>query len=162
MKILYNNSEIKNGVFLTPTETHSEPKIEYNAKPNTLYTLIMHDPDAVAGNLLHWVIVNIDGNNVNNGDELLKYKGPAPPKGSGTHSYIFMFYEQKDRINTQISKRIMPMVGLYKKLDVSLKPVYSEYFTSKYQDGGKNKKSSKTTKTRNSYKKSHNTRRRNK
>jgi hypothetical protein len=54
------------------------------------------------------------------------------------------------------------MVELYKKLDVNLKLVYSTYFTSKYQDGGKNKKSSKTKKTRNSYKKSHNTRRRNK
>jgi hypothetical protein len=149
MKVLYNNSEIKNGIFLTPTETHREPKIEYHAKPNSLYTLIMHDPDAVGGNLLHWVIVNIAGDDVNTGEELFEYKGPAPPKGSGTHKYIFLFFEQAERINTQIDSRIMPMDGLYKKLHVGLRLLSSVYFTSKNQDGGKKKQRTKSKKLRN-------------
>ena len=149
MKVLYNNSELKNGIFLTPKETHVEPKIEYSAKPNTLYTLIMHDPDAVVGNWLHWVVVNIKGNNVKNGDELFEYTGPAPPKGSGKHRYIFLLFEQPERINTQFSERMMPMNDFYEKLRMKLQPVSSVYFTSKNQDGGKKNKRRKTKKISN-------------
>lgn len=144
MKILYNNSEIKNGVFLTPLESRMKPKVEYNAKPNTLYTLIMHDPDAVVGNWLHWVIVNIKGNNVKNGDELFEYTYPAPPKGSGMHRYIFLLYEQPERIQTQLTNRMITMDNFYKKLNIKLEPISSVYFKSKNQDGGKNKKKNKT------------------
>ena len=139
MKVLYNNLEIKNGMFITPKETRLEPKIEYYAKPNSLYTLIMHDPDAVGGNLIHWIIVNIDGNNLHTGYELLKYKGPSPPPGSGRHKYIFLFFKQNSRIriNNVIYKRHISMVELYEKLDLILKPIYAIYFTSKNQYGGK-------------------------
>lgn len=152
MKVLYNNLEIKNGRFITPKETRVEPKIEYYAKPNALYTLIMHDPDAVGGNLIHWIIVNIDGNNLHSGDELLKYKGPAPPPGSGRHKYIFLFFKQNSIINNVIFKRHISMVELYKKLDVIIKPVYTIYFTSKNQYDGKKEHLIKPNKTK-TYKK---------
>ena len=134
MKVLYNNSEIKNGEFLTPLETRFEPKVEYRVKPNTLYTLIMHDPDAVGGNLLHWVTVNIDGQT---GDKLLQYKGPAPPKGSGTHRYILLLYEQPERINARLSERSMSMAKFYEHMHTNLHPISTVYFTSKNQDGGR-------------------------
>jgi phosphatidylethanolamine-binding protein (PEBP) family uncharacterized protein len=134
MKVLYNNSEIKNGAFLTPLETRLEPKVKYRVKPNTLYTLIMHDPDAVGGNLLHWVTVNIDGQT---GDKLLQYKGPAPPKGSGTHRYILLLYEQGERINARLSERSMSMAKFYEHMHTNLHPISTVYFTSKNQDGGR-------------------------
>jgi len=148
MKVLYNNSEIKDGMFLTPRETQIKPKIECETNPNTLYTLIMHDPNAVGGNLIHWLIVNISGNNIKNGDEILEYKGPAPPKGSGIHRYIILFLKQNDRINSEIDKREMSMNELYEKLDVKLQHLSSRYFTSKNQDGEKNKKRNKTKKNK--------------
>ena len=144
MKVLYNNSEIKNGVFMTPIEPHGEPKIEYDPKPNTLYTLIMHDPDAPVGNLLHWIVVNIDGNSINNGDTLLEYKGPAPPKGSGSHRYMFLLLEQPEKITSKLDERVMPMDNLYKKLNTKLQTTASVYFTSKNSDGGKSKSKSKS------------------
>jgi len=147
MKVLYNNSEIKDGIFLTPMETQNKPKIEYKPSPNSLYTLIIHDPDAVGGNLIHWLIVNISGNNIKNGDELLEYKGPAPPKGSGIHKYIILFLQQNYRINADIDKRQMSMNELYEKLDVNLQPFFSTYFKSKNQYGGKKKKRNKTRKS---------------
>lgn len=143
MKVLYNNSEIKSGVFMTPAETHVEPKIEYDPKPSTLYTLIMHDPDAPVGNLLHWIVVNIADNNINNGDILLEYKGPAPPKGSGSHRYMFLLLEQPEKITSKLDERVMPMDNLYKKLNTKLKTVASVYFTSKNSDGGKKRKRTK-------------------
>ena len=69
-------------------------------------TLIMHDPDAVSGDFLHWLVWDIppstESIGVNsvpvgavqglNGGSDSGYSGPCPPKGSGTHRYIFDFY----------------------------------------------------------------------
>ena len=146
MKVLYNNTEIKNGAFLTPFGTRFEPKVEYRANPGTLYTLIMHDPDAVGGNLLHWVTVNMDGQT---GDKLLQYKGPAPPKGTGTHRYILLLYEQGERINARLSERGMSMAKFYEHMHTNLQPISRVYFTSKSQDGGR--KRTKRTKKKKTY-----------
>ncbi|HET7827410.1 MAG TPA: YbhB/YbcL family Raf kinase inhibitor-like protein [Candidatus Saccharimonadales bacterium] len=69
-------------------------------------TLIMHDPDAVSGDFLHWLMWDIPPNTdsipVNsvpvgarqglNGGGQTGYTGPCPPPGTGTHHYIFDFY----------------------------------------------------------------------
>jgi Raf kinase inhibitor-like YbhB/YbcL family protein len=68
--------------------------------------LIMHDPDAPAGDYLHWIMWDIlpstQAISVNsvpvgavqgpNGSHENQYTGPCPPKGSGTHRYIFELY----------------------------------------------------------------------
>lgn len=75
--------------------------------------LIMHDPDAPSGDFLHWLIWDIPPktesiavNDVpvgavqgRNGSGQNKYTGPCPPKGSGTHRYIFDFYALDTSIN---------------------------------------------------------------
>ena len=90
MNVFYNNKEITNGELITPQKTQVKPTVDYIASPESLYTLILHDPDSVAGNRLHWVVINIPGNNINAGNALLEYAGPSPPKGSGVHRYIFL------------------------------------------------------------------------
>jgi Raf kinase inhibitor-like YbhB/YbcL family protein len=69
-------------------------------------TLIMHDPDAVSGDFLHWLVYDVppstDSIAVNslpagaiqgaNGKGEAKYIGPCPPAGTGLHHYIFDFY----------------------------------------------------------------------
>ena len=69
-------------------------------------TLIMHDPDAVSGDFLHWLVWDIPPSTesiaVNsvpigarqglNGSQQTGYSGPCPPQGTGTHHYIFDFY----------------------------------------------------------------------
>jgi Raf kinase inhibitor-like YbhB/YbcL family protein len=69
-------------------------------------TLILHDPDAVGSDYLHWLVWDIppstesipvnsvpvgavQGKNGGGGNG---YTGPCPPKGTGTHRYIFDFY----------------------------------------------------------------------
>lgn len=152
MKILYNNSEIPKGAFLTPLQANVEPKVEYISNSNALYTLIMYDPDAVVGNYLHWVAINIPGNNVSNGQTLLNYKGPAPPKGSGIHRYIFLIYEQDGRINTQNipeSKRAMSLNELYNAINAELRLNSRTYFTSENSNmGGRKRKRNSSTKTK--------------
>jgi Raf kinase inhibitor-like YbhB/YbcL family protein len=68
--------------------------------------LIMHDPDAPVGDYLHWIVWDIrpstqaigassvpvgavQGPNDSNKNQ---YTGPCPPKGTGTHRYIFELY----------------------------------------------------------------------
>jgi Raf kinase inhibitor-like YbhB/YbcL family protein len=68
--------------------------------------LVMHDPDAPVGDYLHWLMWDIQpstqsigANSVPvgavqgpNGSGENNYMGPCPPKGSGTHRYIFELY----------------------------------------------------------------------
>eukprot|EP00795_Rhopilema_esculentum_P012443 gene12443-3112_t len=68
-------------------------------------TLLMVDPDAPSKkshrcrSWLHWMVVNIKKGNVNNGKEIISYKPPMPPYGSGPHRYFFLLYEQNHHIN---------------------------------------------------------------
>ena len=69
-------------------------------------TLVMHDPDAVSGDFLHWLVFDIPPSTENiavnsvpigavqglNGAGQSGYTGPCPPQGTGTHHYIFDFY----------------------------------------------------------------------
>lgn len=69
-------------------------------------TLIMHDPDAVNGDWVHWVVWDIPPQTVDilenskpaPGVEGITsfnstgYGGPCPPAGTGTHRYIFELY----------------------------------------------------------------------
>jgi len=153
MKFLYNNKEIINGTNLTPFQARLEPTVEYNTNPNKFYTLIMYDPDAVVGNYLHWVVINIPGNSISNGNQVFNYKGPAPPPGSGIHRYIFLVFEQAGIINAPSipeSKRAMSFDTLYGLLNTELHLHSTAYFTSEnYNRGGrKRKRNDKSSKTK--------------
>ena len=89
MEVYYNNKLLKDGDFLRVSETQIEPKIKLNMIPNDLYTLILYDPDSVAGTYIHLAIINITNNDIKTGNIIIPYKGPAPPPGTGKHRYIF-------------------------------------------------------------------------
>lgn len=88
---------------LAPTQVKSKPMLSWNAKDNNeLYTLIFFDPDApsrqnpTSREYRHWLVVNIPGSSIDEGNEVLTYMGPAPPKGTGPHRYIFLIYKQSN------------------------------------------------------------------
>lgn len=68
--------------------------------------LIMHDPDAVGGDFTHWLVWDIPPKDKGltssdvpvgaiqgiNGAGKNGYMGPCPPKGTGTHHYVFDLY----------------------------------------------------------------------
>lgn len=68
--------------------------------------LVLHDPDAVGGDFVHWVMWGISvstsvisDNSLpagaiqgQNGAGQNKYMGPCPPAGTGTHHYVFELY----------------------------------------------------------------------
>jgi len=68
--------------------------------------LIMHDPDAVSGDFVHWLVWDIpsttqtiavnsvppDAIQGTNSANKSQYIGPCPPAGTGTHRYMFELY----------------------------------------------------------------------
>lgn len=108
-----DHTQVLPKVHYLPSESHP---IDLDAT----YTLIMTDPDAPSrtehkwSEYCHYVETGIkltakDGSYVSGGRELQSYVGPAPPKGTGLHRYIFLLYKEpkgltefteiKDRIN---------------------------------------------------------------
>jgi len=152
MNVFYNNKEITDGEFISPQKSQLRPIVDYNDSLDTFFTLILHDPDAPAGNHLHWVVINIPGNNINAGNTLLEYVGPAP-EGSGIHRYIFLLLEQNEKKYPKTLERIMSMNDLYDKINIRNLPKVAEtYFTSRNQSAGKKKKRVKTRTLRKSKK----------
>ena len=157
MNILFHNNIIVNKNYISPKQASVKPDIILeNLNTNAYYTLIMNDIDVQINNRkfnkVHWCIVNIKGNNIHSGIELLEYQGPNPPKDSGTHHYIFTLYEQNQLTNTEIvfekgmleQDILLDILGLRDK-----KPIYTNYFVSSYQEGGKSKpKKNKSRKTK--------------
>ena len=142
MEVFYNNKLVNNNEFLKPSETQVEPKIKYDFDSNNLYTLIMHDPDAVNGNRVHWLVTNIN-KNINNGKTLLPYVGPAPPAKTGKHRYMFELYKQSEMLNVEpLGERSISINSLRNKLDVS-KYISKIQFISENESGGKHKKTKK-------------------
>jgi phosphatidylethanolamine-binding protein (PEBP) family uncharacterized protein len=143
MNIIYNNIHIKNNQFLKVSQTQEKPKIKLESLDITkTYLLIMYDPDAVGGTHIHWVLSNITNMNINNGINLIPYKGPAPPPGTGKHRYIFELYEQ-NILNLDLNEeRSILIENLRKKLGVNL-PINKIQFISQNEKGGKKNKTYK-------------------
>lgn len=73
--------------------TLSAPNVQFNAETNDeLFCLVIYDPDAPNPSYLHWLVINIPEENVDNGDTIMTYTPPSPP--SGTHKYYVVLYKQ--------------------------------------------------------------------
>jgi hypothetical protein len=145
IEIYYNNKKLENNEFLKPSETQTKPAVKFDFKYDKYLTLILYDPDAVGGNHIHWLVINISHSDINNGKIILPYKGPAPPPNSGKHRYIFEVYEHSNIINIEpMEKRVIPISSLKNLLGVT-NSIYKIKFISENESGGK-KKSKKTRK----------------
>lgn len=161
LEIFYNNKKITKNEFLTPFGTKEEPLVKYNSNSNELYTLILYDPNSIYGTYIHWVTINIPGDDISKGSIVIPYMGPHPPSGSGIHNYTFQLYKQTERKDIKpIREREISIEDLKNKLQVS--NLLTQFiFKSQYESGGKNKKNKKT-KNRNKKSKNKKTRRKNK
>ena len=100
---------------LKPSQVKSLPKITFDGKSDKLYALLMVDPDAPSRKepklreFCHYVVVNIPGSEVAKGDTLIEYIGSGPPLGTGLHRYVYLLYEQKAKVtsNLKISDKML-------------------------------------------------------
>ena len=108
MEIIYPSTKLyKNNLFLSIEESSVEPVINLDCESKSFYTLLMFDPEAVGGNKIHWLIVNITNNNIFTGNTIVNYKGPKPPKDSGKHHYVLSLFRQHKIIDP---KKIIPFL----------------------------------------------------
>ena len=62
--------------------------MSWDSSENALWTLAMVGPDSQLqgeGEVLHWLVSNIPGNKVEDGQTLAPYLQPHPPFGTGYH-----------------------------------------------------------------------------
>ncbi|MBX4197571.1 YbhB/YbcL family Raf kinase inhibitor-like protein [Candidatus Saccharibacteria bacterium] len=101
----------------------------FNVPAGTLsLSLIMHDPDAVSGDFLHWLVWDIPPSTesiavnsvpigamqgLNDGGKL-GYTGPCPPAGSGVHRYIFDFYALDTPLDLEPESSIQDVIKAQK------------------------------------------------
>ncbi|KII67427.1 Phosphatidylethanolamine-binding protein F40A3.3 [Thelohanellus kitauei] len=111
VNVAYGTTPMTFGSTLTPTDVKDKPKLSWTANYQKYYTLIMTDPDAPSREdpkfreWLHWLVVNIPGDHVDQGEECFGYVGAGPPKGTSFHRYIFLVYEQRNKIEFLETKR---------------------------------------------------------
>ncbi|TKR81493.1 hypothetical protein L596_015355 [Steinernema carpocapsae] len=93
--------EVLCGTRAEPSQVESTPWVTWHADHNSLYTLVMVDPDARPSvrEWRHWLVMNIPGNLVTKGDVVTPYAGPSPPPGSGFHRYIVLAYKQLGKLD---------------------------------------------------------------
>ncbi|KAH3752820.1 protein D2-like [Dreissena polymorpha] len=83
-----------------PRDIKQEPSIKYDADPEDIYTLMFVDPDAPSradpqfGEVLHWLVVNIPGHEVQKGEVKAAYIGSGARQGTGLHRYVFVLFKQ--------------------------------------------------------------------
>ena len=46
----------------------------------------------------HYLVVNVPGDKIAEGETLSEYVGSGPPPETGLHRYVWLVYEQKDKI----------------------------------------------------------------
>lgn len=89
-----------------PIQVRNRPKVTWqNAKEAEFYTLIMTDA-VKKTEWLHWLVGNIAGVNFDKAIHLAMFFPSAPPKGSGEHRYVFLWYKQPGKIDFTGYERI--------------------------------------------------------
>ena len=106
LNIYYPNMErVIGGGVISALVAQQQPSVSYKShQGENYYTMILSDPDALwllMDEHVHWVVVNIPGDQVSEGTVVLPYLGPAPAKGSGMHRFVFSLYRQTTLFNAQ-------------------------------------------------------------
>ncbi|PNF18633.1 Phosphatidylethanolamine-binding protein 1 [Cryptotermes secundus] len=104
LEVTYGSLSVDEGNELTPTQVKDPPTVKWDAEDGSYYLLCMTDPDAPSRKdpkfreWHHWLVGNIPGNSVSQGETLSEYVGSGPPKGTGLHRYVFLVYLQPGKI----------------------------------------------------------------
>ncbi|XP_057292192.1 39S ribosomal protein L38, mitochondrial-like [Hydractinia symbiolongicarpus] len=105
LDVAFNDVKIHRGNIIEPKKLLQAPtSISYEAEDNSLYSLILSNLDGhpldSTKEIVHWMVCNIKGNDISNGETVYNYLPPLPWKGTGFHRVAFVLYEQEDAINT--------------------------------------------------------------
>ncbi|XP_027035548.1 39S ribosomal protein L38, mitochondrial-like [Pocillopora damicornis] len=104
MSVTFGETDhVIHGNFLTPSQATIQPTVSYTCEDDSLWTVIFTNPD---GNLierdtefLHWMVGNIPGSRINDGDVLCDYLPPVPAHGTGFHRFVFSLLKQTGKLD---------------------------------------------------------------
>ncbi|XP_070548420.1 protein D3-like [Ptychodera flava] len=148
VNIEFGKNIVNMGTVITPTQVHNQrpSAISWPVKSSRLYTLLMTDIWPIEkipeDPFHHWLVVNIPGCEIEKGDTLIDYLGIAPVKGYGYHRYVFLVYEQSERIkhNEEYISSTCPdgregesIADIAKKYNLG-KPMAANFLLSEYDE----------------------------
>lgn len=91
VNVKFGEKLVELGETLTPAEVVEQPtEIKFESEADALYTLVLVDPDVPSRkkpsgkNYRHWVVGNIPGDKIEDGEVLTPFQAPTPPKGKIT------------------------------------------------------------------------------
>lgn len=103
--VKYTSSPVKCGKeYRLSNSFDTRPRVPISGdNPKRYHTLVMLDPDAPSRknpkfrSWLHWLVINIRNGDFRNGTEVMPYRPPTPPAGSGKHRYVFLVFQQEGK-----------------------------------------------------------------
>ena len=136
--VKYTGSPLKCGKEYRPSASFDNRPHVPIPNPGRSHTLLMIDPDAPSRNdpkyrsWLHWLVINIRDGDFRNGTEVVGYRPPTPPAGSGKHRYIFLVFQQegKQKKVETFSERAKFNLNEYAASNDLARVVGFTYFTS--------------------------------
>jgi len=103
---------VHRGNLVKPGECKNAPEVSWDSPEDALWTLAMVGPDSQLqgeGEVLHWLVANIPGNKVEEGQTLAAYIQPHPAFGTGYHRYVFLLYKQEGKVQMEPEHREDPL-----------------------------------------------------
>ncbi|XP_071066914.1 large ribosomal subunit protein mL38 isoform X2 [Dasypus novemcinctus] len=139
---------VYHGNEVTPTEAARPPEVTYEADASSLWTLLLTNLD---GHLLepeaeyvHWLVTNIPGNRVTEGQETCSYLPPFPARGSGFHRFAFLLFKQDQPVDFsedtrpspcyQLAQRTFRTFDFYKKHQDAMTPAGLAFFQCRWDN----------------------------
>ncbi|KAI8130329.1 Phosphatidylethanolamine-binding protein like protein F40A3.3 [Lucilia cuprina] len=122
--------KVNMGNELQPKQVKDQPQLKWNAEQGSLYTLLMTDLDPPSRKeptlreVLHWLVVNIPGNRISEGQVLAEYMSSGPEEGTDLHRYVFLIFKQVEKITTDI---FIPKGSFEGRFNVKTRDIIAKY-----------------------------------
>jgi hypothetical protein len=120
--VSFGNSRAEDGV-ISFENAQQDLHLEFDADPRHLHTVMIVD-NSLNPSLIHFLVVNIPGNNVSQGQVVIPYIPPSPP--SGVHQYSVDIFQQPEVFQPQKVTRKMDVEEFVDRNQ--LRPLYHTDF----------------------------------
>ncbi|XP_024120245.1 39S ribosomal protein L38, mitochondrial [Oryzias melastigma] len=141
-------AQVHHGNRLTPTQAASPPEVSFAAEEGSLWTLLLTSPDEhlqdSEAEYVHWLLGNVPGAAVQEGEELCHYLPPFPARGTGFQRFVFVLFKQDGRVDFQEDARPSPCLSLqertfktldfYRKHQDHMTPAGLAFFQSQWDE----------------------------
>uniref|UniRef100_A0A8C7WV01 Large ribosomal subunit protein mL38 n=1 Tax=Oryzias sinensis TaxID=183150 RepID=A0A8C7WV01_9TELE len=141
-------ARVHHGNRLTPSQAASPPEVSFDAEPGSLWTLLLTSPDEhlqeTQAEYVHWLVGNVPGAAVREGQELCHYLPPFPARGTGFQRFVYVLFKQEGLVDFQEEVRPSPCLSLqertfrtldfYRKHQDRMTPAGLAFFQSQWDE----------------------------